>query len=67
MLLPARSPELQPKERLWSLTNEPIANRSFANVEALETATIHQCQQLLKRRDLIRGLTNFYWWEEAVS
>jgi len=28
--LPPKSPELQPAERLWLLTNEAIANRSFA-------------------------------------
>jgi integrase len=27
MFLPPYSPELQPAERLWPLTNEPIANR----------------------------------------
>ncbi len=27
--LPPYSPELQPAERLWTLTNEPVANRSF--------------------------------------
>ncbi len=26
--LPSHSPELQPAERLWTLTNEPIANRT---------------------------------------
>ncbi|WP_438941520.1 transposase [Moorena bouillonii] len=28
-LLPSYSPELQPAERLWPLTNEPIVNRFF--------------------------------------
>jgi hypothetical protein len=26
-----------------------------------------RCRVLLKRPELIRGLTNFYWWEEAVG
>jgi hypothetical protein len=67
LFLPPKSPELQPAERLWPLSNEPIANRSFGNLDELESTTIHRCQVLLKRRELIRGLTNFYWWEEAVS
>jgi len=29
--LPSHSPELQPAERLWPLTNEPIANRCRKN------------------------------------
>lgn len=67
LFLPPKSPELQPAERLWPLTNEAISNRSFANLEQLESATIHRCQVLLERRELIHGLTNFYWWQEAVS
>jgi len=67
VFLPPKSPELQPAERLWPLTNEAIANRSFANLDELEAVTSHRCRVLLKRRDLIRGLTNFHWWAEAVG
>lgn len=61
VFLPPKSPELQPAEWLWPLTNEAIANRSFANLDELESVTSHRCRVLLERRDLIRGLTNFYW------
>lgn len=67
LFLPPKSPELQPAERLWTLTNEAIANRSFANLDELEIATAHRCRVLLKRCDFIRGLANFHWWAEAVS
>jgi len=67
LFFPPKSPELEPAERLWPLANEPIANRSFANLDELESTTIHRCRVLLERRELIRGLTNFYWWEAAVS
>jgi hypothetical protein len=33
--LPSHSPELQPAERLWPLTNEPIANRYFSSLDEL--------------------------------
>jgi transposase len=36
IFLPAYSPELQRAERLWTLTNEPIANRSFNSLDELE-------------------------------
>ena len=36
--LPSHSPELQPAERLWPLVNEPIANRSFQNLDELGLA-----------------------------
>lgn len=67
LFLPPKSPELQPAEQLWPLTNEAIANRSFANLDELEAATTHRCRVLLKRGDRIRGLTNFHWWAEAVG
>ena len=35
VFLPPYSPELQPCERLWPLTNEAIANRRFATLDEL--------------------------------
>ena len=37
VFLPPYSPELQPAERLWSLVDEPIANRVFPDLDALES------------------------------
>ena len=37
VLTSPHSPELQPAERLWPLTNEPLANRHFADLDAMET------------------------------
>jgi transposase len=59
--MPSHSPELQPAERLWSLTNESLANRTFENLDELEEVLFHRCKQLLQQQDLIRGLTNFHW------
>ena len=36
--LPSHSPELQPSERLWPLSNEGVANRYFEEIEELEDA-----------------------------
>ena len=33
IFLPSYSPELQPAERLWTLVDEPIANRSFETLD----------------------------------
>lgn len=63
--LPSHSPELQPAERLWPLTNEPIANRCFKNLDELEAVLFQRCQKLLNLKQLISGLTHFYWWPEA--
>ena len=43
MLMPPYSPELQPAERLWPLTNEPIANRSFETLDELEEILFQRC------------------------
>lgn len=62
LFLPSHSPELQPAERLWTLTNEPIANRTFANLDELEEVLYSRCQYLLTQHNEIRNLTNFHWW-----
>jgi len=56
---PPYSPELQPAERLWPLTNEGIANRLFADIGALE-------EQLAEQPDIIRSHTRFHWWPDAA-
>lgn len=65
--LPPHSPELQPAERLWPLTNEPIANRSFSSLDELEEVLFERCRKLLNLPGLIRGLTHFHWWPEALT
>ena len=62
ILLPSHSPELQPAERLWTLVDEPIVNRSFETLDDLEEVLFRRCQSLLQQQDLIRGLTGFHWW-----
>ena len=65
--LPSHSPELQPAERLWTITNEPIANRCFKNLNEVEEVLFQRCRQILDRPDFVRGLTNFYWWSEMTA
>lgn len=60
--LPSHSPELQPAERLWTLTNEPIANRSFDSLDEVEEILIQRCRQIIDKPDFVHGLTNFHWW-----
>ncbi|MFB2974900.1 transposase [Microseira sp. BLCC-F43] len=65
--MPSHSPELQPAERLWPLTDEPIANESFDNLDQLEEVLFHRCRSLLYQRDLVRGLTCFHWWPKTAA
>jgi transposase len=64
--LPARSPELQPAERLWPLANEALANRLFEELDQLEEALVERCGALLEQTELIRSLTLYHWWPDAA-
>lgn len=60
--LPPYSPELQPSEKLWPLSNESLANRHFENIEELEDNQVEQCRRLMKSTDIIRSHCLFHWW-----
>jgi transposase len=63
--LPPYAPELQPVERVWTLTDEPLANRTFADIEELETVQAARCLALRDARAMIRSHTRFHWWPAA--
>src|SRR5919206_2855601 len=46
VFLPPYTPELQPAEHLWSLVDEPIANRHVASLDDLSTIVAARCQKL---------------------
>src|SRR5215210_4402448 len=64
--LPPGSPELQPAERLWPLSNEALANGLFEEIEEMEQTLVHRCVELLDRAETIRGLTNYHWWPQTA-
>ena len=64
--VPSGSPELQPAERLWPLTNEGVANGLFEEIEQIEEALMERCMQLLDQTETIKGLTNYHWWPQAA-
>lgn len=59
--LPAYSPELQPAERLWSLVDEPIVNKYFETIDALEEALGKRCNVLGEMKEEIKNLTYYHW------
>ena len=67
LFLPPYSPELQPAEHLWPLTNTVLINRHFADLEELEEAQARRCVALQRRRDLIRSATRFHWWPLRIK
>jgi len=64
--LPPRSPELQPAERLWPLSNEGVANRHFEGMDDLEEALLERCVALGERPEIIRSYTRYHWWPGAA-
>lgn len=62
--LPARSPELQPAERLWELSDETLANKAWEDIEVMKDEQWKRCQQLMKENELISSLTHYHWWPE---
>jgi hypothetical protein len=67
LFLPAYSPELQPAEHLWPLTNTALASRYFASIDALEEAQAARCVALQARPDLIRPTMLFHWWPQRIK
>jgi hypothetical protein len=63
--LPPYSPELQPAEHLWQLSDEPLANRKFEDLDALEAVLVSRCCTLAAMPDVIRQHTLFHWWSES--
>ena len=62
LFLPPSSPELQPAEHLWPLSNEPLVNRHFHDLDELEEVQAQRCVILQDSPDLIRSHTSFHWW-----
>ena len=60
-LLPPYAPELQPAERLWTLTDEAVVNRHFATLEALQAAQAQHCLRLSEQRGRVQAQTQFHW------
>ncbi len=65
--LPSHSPELQPTERLWPLSNEAVANRLFESLDELEEALIERCVASCEQAETIRSHTSYHWWPDAAS
>jgi hypothetical protein len=59
---PPYSPELQPSEHLWQLSDEPLYNTSSHKLDLLQTTPSEQCERLMKQPDRVKALTLFHWW-----
>jgi transposase len=66
VFLPPYSPELQPAERLWSLTDEPLANRPWRDLDELMEVQAERCRTLQQMPDVVRARTHFHWWPKVT-
>jgi DDE superfamily endonuclease len=64
--LPSHSPELQPSERLWPLSDEGAANGHFEEIEELEEALVERCVALGGQPEVIRSYIRYHWWPNAA-
>lgn len=66
LFLPPYSPELQPAEHLWPLTNSVLINRHFATIDDLEEVQLARCAELQQQPAIIRSTTCFHWWPRHI-
>lgn len=66
IFLPPYSPELQPAERLWALTNEALANSLFTDLADLEQAQAERCLVLQAHPEALRSRVNYHWWPQVA-
>lgn len=62
VFLPSASPELQPAERLWALVDEPVANRAFSDLDALEAVLVARCRTLEADPQRLQAHVHYHWW-----
>ena len=67
VFLPPYTPELQPAERLWSLVDEPVANRYFETLDDLSETLAKRCCTLQDDPETISGHTDFPWWPATMG
>jgi len=66
-LLPAEAPERQPAERHWALLDELVADRTFADLDALEAMLIDRGRTLDADRVRLRAHPRYHWWPPKPS
>ena len=67
VFLPPYSPEVQPAERLWPLSNEPLANRVFTSLDELQEVQAERCRWLQAHPQVVQAHTCFHWWPVLVD
>lgn len=56
-----------PDGGVWTLVNEPVANRTFADLDDLTDVLVARCQALRADRRRIKAHTDHHWWAVDVG
>ena len=59
---PPASPERPPVERVWTLVDDPVANRTFADLDTLAEVLVTRCQTRRAAHHQIKAPTRAHWW-----
>jgi transposase len=60
---PAYSPEVQPAERLWDVTDEALANEHFDTIDDLIQAQEAHCAHIHHtQQEAMCSRTLYHWW-----
>ncbi len=65
--LPSYSPELNPAERWFLEFRRSLSNKIFESVEHLQQALTRTLEPYWKEPALLKRLTGYSWWVEAVE
>ncbi|MBZ9753594.1 hypothetical protein K7W42_22460 [Deinococcus sp. HMF7604] len=65
--LPPYSPERQPAERLWALTDATVANQAFNTLDDFVQVLAERCAWLETQPDLLTQHTLFHWWPLSTN
>ncbi len=67
LLLPPRSPELDPAERWFGELREPLANTAFESLDALEASLSAALRPYWEDPSLLARLTGYGWWTKVTG
>jgi transposase len=65
--LPARSPELDPAERLFQEFRRNLSNRTFESVALIQDALRKTLRPYWESPSLLKRLIGYSWWVKAVE
>jgi DDE superfamily endonuclease len=67
LMLPPRSPELDPAERWFQEFRRSSSNRAFESVTLIQDALTKTLRPYWEAPSLLKRLTGYSWWVKAVE